>query len=284
VGEHSKIEWTHNTATGLPPASRTSPHSTVPRAERRFFGDKHWNEPLKWNREAERASERRRVFCASMADVFEDRPELVDERLKLWALIDKTRALDWLLLTKRPENMTWMAPPYWSPRWPSNVWAMTTVEDQQRAEERLPVLRAVPAVVRGLSMEPLLGPVVLDLSGISWVIVGGESGHGARPMHPAWVRSLRDQCAEAGTPFFFKQWGEWQNGSGGKPRSRDEIVLTDGRHGPSAAELGWTYDEIDRHGKRWHDFDPTMMSKVGKGAAGRDLDGQTWDQMPEVAR
>jgi protein gp37 len=222
MGKDSAIQWTHHTFNPWWGCTRVSPGCTNcyaetfarrvgvkwgPQAERRVFGDKHWNEPLKWNREAEKAGERRRVFCASMADVFEDRPELEAERAKLWLLIAQTPSLDWLLLTKRPEKMSWMAPPHWSPRWPSNVWAMTTVEDQQRAEERLPALKAIPAVVRGLSVEPLLGPLVLDLAGISWVIVGGESGHGARPFDLAWARSIVNQCQEAQVPVFVKQLG-----------------------------------------------------------------------------
>lgn len=196
--------------------------------ERREFGDSHWAEPLKWNAAAEKAGERHRVFCASMADVFEDHPVAERSRLRLWPLIDKTPWLDWLLLTKRPENMMRFAPLHWKERWPSNVWAGCTVEDQKRADERIPELLEVPAAVRFLSCEPLLGPIEIDsevLTGeyapeyaggelaevmgpsIDWVIVGGESGQGARLFDCAHARKIAWQCRDAGVPVFVKQLG-----------------------------------------------------------------------------
>ncbi len=186
-----------------------------PSGDRMFFGDQHWRLPLRWNRAASRAGVRHRVFCASMADVFEDRPELAPHRDHLWQLIDQCRNLDWLLLTKRPENMPAMLPWYGraaSP-WP-HVWLGTTTENQRYADERIPALLAVPASVHFLSCEPLLGPIVLDGStggvnafahGINWVIAGCEHGPGARPTDVKWLQSLRDQCRRADVPFFFKQ-------------------------------------------------------------------------------
>lgn len=195
-----------------------------PDGPRRFFGDKHWNQPLKWNRDAEKAGVRRRVFCASMADVFEDRRDLDEHRVRLWHLIKRTPWLDWLLLTKRPENLRAMLPwtciegdASWGTLPWHNVWVGTTTEDQEHADRRIPLLLAVPAVVRFLSVEPMIGPV--DLSAkcpphyaahlradrIGWVIVGCESGHGARPAQVQWYRALRDQCAAAGVPFLLKQ-------------------------------------------------------------------------------
>jgi len=117
--------------------------------------------------------------------------------------------LDWLLLTKRPHQMQRLTPPSWEHAWPHNVWALTSVENQEQATKRIPFLITVPAVVRGLSVEPLLAPVDLSpwIDNIQWVIVGGESGPHARPMHPNWVRTIRDQCQSAGVAFFFKQWG-----------------------------------------------------------------------------
>lgn len=238
MGADTKIEWTHHTFNPWWGCEKVSPGCAHCYADtfakrvgqkvwgadapRRFFGDKHWAEPLKWNRYAEKAGKRRRVFCASMADVFEDRTDLRDARATLFHTIGATPHLDWLLLTKRPENIArlWAEATAFPPPWP-NVWLGTTVEDQQRADERIPKLLAVPAAVRFLSVEPLLGPVDLrfhlgiaenhdDLrGGIGWVIVGGESGPGARPMHPAWARSIRDQCRAAGVAFFFKQQGAW---------------------------------------------------------------------------
>ncbi len=179
-------------------------------SERRFFGQKHWAEPLKWNHKAIKDGTRRRVFCASMADVFEDRPDLVEERARLFDVIDETPALDWLLLTKRPENLARMVPPYWGGKvWP-NVWLGTTVENQQYADERIPHLLDVDCAVRFLSVEPMLGPITLTpetLMQLDWIIAGGESGAHCRTSEPDWFRSLRDQCHAAGVYFHFKQWG-----------------------------------------------------------------------------
>jgi protein gp37 len=185
---------------------------------RRFFKEKHWQEPLVWNRQAEKQGHRRSVFCASMADVYEDHPMLSGPRERLWKLIDATPWLNWLLLTKRPENVLAMSPWGINAIWPDNVWIGTSVGLQERAEERIPSLLEVPAVVRFLSCEPLLGPVDLSpwISQLHWVISGGESGQGARPLDLDWVRALREQCQEAGIAYFFKQVGGRYHGSGGR--------------------------------------------------------------------
>jgi protein gp37 len=203
--------------------------------QRRFFSDKHWLEPLKWDREAQVAGVRRRVFCASMADVFEDNPALVDERVRLFRLIESTPSLDWLLLTKRPENLCAMLPHSWTHFEPMpNVWLGTSVEDQRAADERIPLLLQTPAAVRFLSCEPLLGPI--DLGdwvlpnfaaddwryyqpggrGVDWVIAGGESGPNYRPMDLDWARSLRNQCQASGVAFHFKQIGGRTHAAGGR--------------------------------------------------------------------
>ena len=223
MGAGSKIEWTHHTfnpwwgCQRVSPgcencyaeawAKRTGKDVWGPTAERRLFGDKHWAEPMKWDREALAAGERRRVFCASMADVFEDRRDLDDQRIKLWKLISATPSLDWLLLTKRPENLSRFVP--WLDRpWP-NVWLGTTVEDRKRVAERIATLRRMPAAVHFLSIEPLLEDIgQLDLNGIDWVIVGGESGPDARPFDIGWARSIQEQCRRAGVAFFMKQMGD----------------------------------------------------------------------------
>jgi protein gp37 len=206
-----------------------------PTSPRRFFGDKHWNEPLKWDRAAEKEGVRRRVFCASMADVFEDRRDLDEQRARLWHLIERTGSLDWLLLTKRPENAARLAPAMWDAGWPSNVWAMVTAEDQQRADERIPLLLKIPARVRGVSYEPALGPVDFrpwlwrvgmhmdgthDRERIDWIIVGGESGPAmaARPFDVAWARTTAANCRRAGVAVFVKQLGShvaWDGVQGG---------------------------------------------------------------------
>lgn len=222
MAEHSKIEWTHingnpghtfNPWWGCQRVSPACEHCYAETfskrlgkkvwgvtAERLFFGDKHWQEPLAWHRKAIKKAERHGVFCGSMCDIFEDRRELDGHRERLWKVVESTTSLDWLLLTKRPESVAVMAP--WGESWPANVWLGTTVEDQRRADERLPHLLQHPAVVRFLSVEPLLGPVDLRpfLPHVDWVILGGESGGGARPMQIEWARSVRDQCTQVGVP------------------------------------------------------------------------------------
>jgi protein gp37 len=194
---------------------------------RRLFGDSYWTQPYVWNASAEQAGERKRVFCASMPDVFEDNPSLSEHRSRLFDVIDATPWLDWLLLTKRPSNISALLPAEWQRRPRENVWLGTSVEDQQRADERIDVLSAVPSVVRFLSCEPLLAPIGhLPLDAIDWVIVGGESGPGARRMDPSWAREIRDRCREHGAAYFFKQTGSVlarDRGYRGKGHRLDEI-------------------------------------------------------------
>ena len=226
MGKDSGIEWTHHTFNpwwGCEKVSEACANCYAEtwakrigqslwgrKAPRRFFGDNHWREPLKWNAEAVRSGERRRVFCSSMADVFEDRAELDIHRARLWDLIAATPMLDWLLLTKRPEHVEACVP--WGDSWPENVWLGTTAENQKWATVRVATITKIPARVRFLSCEPLLSEVDLTpwLEDIDWVIAGGESGGKARPMELGWARSLRDQCRAAGVAFHFKQWGNWR--------------------------------------------------------------------------
>lgn len=218
MGAETKIEWAHHTFNPWWGCQRVSPGcvhcyaETFDRrvhgvgrghwgysAERRFFGDKHWNEPLKWHRDALAAGERRRVFCSSMADVFEIRLDLVEPRERLFRLIEATPGLDWMLLTKRPENI-------YAPILP-NIWFGASVEDVAR-KVRIYRLRCTVATVRFLSIEPLLEDLGgLDLRGIDLVIVGGESGPGARPCNVAWVRRIVRQCKAVGVAVFVKQLG-----------------------------------------------------------------------------
>ncbi|MBV9691674.1 MAG: phage Gp37/Gp68 family protein [Ktedonobacteraceae bacterium] len=183
---------------------------------RRTFGLSYWQQPLRWNKQAQRSGHRRNVFCSSMADVFEAHPTVEQERTKLWPLMERTPWLNWLLLTKRPEHIMAMVP--WGKHFPDNVWMGTSVENQRRADERVPLLLEVPAVVRFLSCEPLLEGLDLTsyLARLSWVIVGGESGARARPMEQQWVRALRSQAQAHGTCFFFKQWGGRTHTAGGR--------------------------------------------------------------------
>ena len=297
MGRDSKIEWTTHTFNPWIGCTKVSPGCAHCYAEARMdhrFGQVKWGQgqerkrtstanwklPVRWNREAEGAAGRPRVFCASLADVFD--PDVPTAwRAELLTLIDDTPNLDWLLLTKRPElvrdlliessngNMVDF-------RHMPNVWLGTTVEDARRGAERIPHLVAIEARVRFLSCEPMLEHIGLDvlcfngadsfgaMPGIHWVIAGGESGPGARPMHPDWARSLRDQCAKARVPFLFKQWGEWS------PEGRN--VRGDG----SAI----TRDAAVLHGGDWYLPDGTVLNRVGKLAAGRHLDGILHDGYP----
>lgn len=249
MGKNSGIEWTDHTFNPWWGCEKVSPacdrcyaESSAKRwghdiwgkdSPRRFFGDKHWNEPMKWELDAIRAGKPALVFCASMADVLEAREDLEDPRIRLWRLIEDTPHLRWLLLTKRPENYETMLPPEWLERPRANVWVGTTVENKRRAEERIAHLVKVPAVVRWLSVEPLLDE--LDLSAdfrtalvqetgrvddrgihmvcteaaplIHWVIIGGESGHDCRIMDLNWARKIVEDCRKAGVAAFVKQLG-----------------------------------------------------------------------------
>lgn len=272
MGERSKIEWTHHTFNpwwgcvkvseackncyAEAWAKRTGQSVWGINAPRRFFSDAHWAEPKKWNRRLEGTGCRERVFCASMADVFEDRPDLVESRARLWRLIAETPNLDWLLLTKRPENILRFLPEDWGLGWP-NVWLGTTVELQKRADENLPHLVNAPAVVRFISAEPLLGDLDLRpyLPHLHWVITGGESGPKARPASPTWFRNIHLQCMEAEVAFHFKQWGDWAPGDG---------------------------DNLARK-RLEHAQDGTPMIRLGKKLAGRALDGETHDGLPRIA-
>ena len=187
---------------------------------RRAFGEAHWREPVRWNTTAERAGVRRRVFCASMGDVFENHPTVTEQRRRLWPLIRATPNLDWLLLTKRPKLIDVALPPDWGEGYP-NVWLGTSIETRDYGE-RAEALMEVPARIRFLSLEPLLGPVRIDWP-VDWVIAGGESGAECRPMDLNWVRSIRDDCDHLGIPFFLKQLG-------GHPKARGHgAALLDGR-------------------------------------------------------
>ena len=242
MGENSKIEWTEHTfniAWGCAKVSPACDHCYAEAwakraglavwgadAPRRTMSDKHWKEPLRWNAAAEKAGKVARVFCSSMADVFEDHPTLNEERARLFKLIQATPWLRWLLLTKRPENVRRMVPLSWLEEWPENVLPGFTAENQEWFDRR-----AVSAVdcahtfgVRWfVSYGPALGPIdfMPGMPGIAWLIVGGESGAGARSMPEAWVRSARDQAVAAGVPFFLKQKIE-----GGKKIS---LPMLDGR-------------------------------------------------------
>lgn len=343
MGANTKIEWCHHTfncwrgCTKVSEAcrncyaekqARRNPHTLGvwgDNGTRVVAAESAWKEPLKWDRAAKDVGVRHRVFCASMADVFEDWRGLMafsdgdtvfvrdgkwtdnadpdtdhtltmqDVRSRLFELIDATPNLDWLLLTKRPENIAAMMPQAGFPsagipgtlgRYlvPNNLWIGVTVENQQTADERIPHLLRVPAVRRFVSCEPLLGPVDLEqvpvgmfgalrphgdseLSRIDWVIAGGESGPNARPSHPDWFRSLRDQCVFAGVPYFFKQWGEWA-----PPDQVPEEVFKDKRR-MEAYEFPGHAIPMDGKGP--------IIYRIGKAVAGRLIDGREWNELPK---
>jgi len=182
---------------------------TIPRT----MSDENWRKPVRWQKKAESTGVRRKVFCGSMCD-WCDNNALESERERLWQLIRDTPDLDWQLLTKRAPNIKKYLPVDWLGGY-QNVWLGVTVENKKHGLRRLDVLRDIPARVRFLSIEPLIEHLGdLDLSGIHWVIVGGESGNQARPMDPVWVDSIQKQCKEQNVPFFFKQWGGRRNKGG----------------------------------------------------------------------
>ncbi len=220
---------------------RTGRELWGPKAERHVTSDDNWSKPLAWDRAAKAAGEVRRVFCASLADVFEDRPDLEAPRERLYGLIDATPHLVWMLLTKRPENAArlWKlaSPTGLETLWQRNVWLGTTVEDQQRADERIPHLLAVPAAVRFISAEPLLGAIdlrnwfrtaptvygdrehlVIDNGTLRlhWVIVGGESGAHRRDLEIGAAEALVRQCRDAGVAVFMKQDSSAKSGARGR--------------------------------------------------------------------
>ena len=312
MAENSAIEWTHHTfnpwigCTKVGPGCDNCYAADLSNARlgvewgagkpRRHTAASTWKQPRAWNRKAEAAGIRQRVFCASLADVF-DNEVPAKWRAELFDLIRETPHLDWLLVTKRIGNVAKMTEA--AGGFPGNVWLGATIVNHTEADRDIPKLLAIDVGIRFLSVEPLLGPIDLtevsddstaldpecwgdcacdSLYGrdpgcrrnggdgnlqrkIDWVIVGGESGPHARPMHPDWARSLRDQCEEAGVPFLFKQWGE--------------------------------FSDLDHIGMAWNDLpyrirgrqqflDGKAMIQIGKKLAGRLLDGVQHDGYPEV--
>jgi len=254
----------------------------------------NWELPKRWQREAAafqaQHGRRRRVFCASLADVFDN--EVPDAwRMDLFKVIADTPDLDWLLLTKRIGNV----PKHLQNDGLAfdiigrNVWLGITVVNQAEVDRDVPKLLRVPAAVRFLSVEPMLGPISFEglfasdrvndgtntLEALDWVICGGESGTKARPMHPDWARSLRDQCAAAGVPFLFKQHGEWlpttfcDDEAAMLPVKRTVYIYPDGHYVPLGESINF-FTGVEE--TAW----------VGKKAAGRLLDGRTHDGFPEA--
>lgn len=310
MAETTKIEWAHATINNWWGCTKVSPGCAhcyadalsnrlgkdiwgpgKPREDHRPGSEKT---ALKLHRKATRENRRLRIFGGSMCDWLD--PEVPPEWLAdMLDLIRRTPRLDWLLLTKRPELWSrrinqvmdvaharcngylldpmraWLRGWFFATSIPHNIWIGATAEDQPRLEQRLPALINIPARIRFLSCEPLLGPLDLghaypnpfghierDL--IHWVICGGESGPKARPMHPDWAGHLRTQCVEAHIPFYFKQWGEWLPNCQYQENDHERLA------------------PLER-GERQLDM-ATTTYRVGKKHAGRQLDGQTWNQIP----
>lgn len=316
MSENSKIEWTDHTFNPWEGCQKVGPgcdHCYAetrnarfaggtavnwgPGAPRRRTSASNWELPKRWNAQADafmnQHGRRQRVFCASLADVFDN---AVDPQWRedLFRLIEATPNLDWLLLTKRIGNVGNMLPvPFDFAKQYPNVWLGATITSQAEADRDIPKLLALDARVRFLSMEPLLGPVSFEgmfanphdmrdgtnmLEALDWVIVGGESGPGARPMHPDWARSLRDQCEAVDTPFLFKQWGEWSptwfEAHFHMGPSMPDDPAGSGKSIAGTRVITGEYHDGRKHEELW------PVIKVGKKEAGRLLDGRTWDEAP----
>lgn len=347
MGENSRIGWTHHTwnlwrgcvevwrspacdhcyARELAKRNPAVLGSWGKGAPRVLAADAYRKLPLKWNAQAEAVGERQRVFSLSMGDWLDD--EVPAAWLaELLVTVRGTPDLDWLLLTKRPQNfqgrlyhamnslderaprdsvgvpMTSDGPlapaSLMIERWyldgkpPANVWFGITGENNECLAKRWSEAKEIAAAVHFLSLEPLLedvsdtlAKVIVDARALGkklWVIAGGESGHHARPMHPQWVRNVRDLCDAAGVPFFFKQWGEWI------PWEWDEEQFNDVLYSQHGKEL-W-HDDAPRDPcnlpNRWDAFwfeegDVTLCQRVGTQAAGHVLDGREWQEFPTAA-
>jgi protein gp37 len=301
----SKIEWTDevwNPITGCTKVSQGCEHCYAETIANRFWATQYppnedgsprkftnvrlhperLEDLLKWRKP-------RRVFVNSMSDLFHE--DVPDEFIAaVWGRMIAAPQHTFMILTKRPIRMTEIVPNLYrdlftnEPQVVPNVWLGVSVEDQATADERIPYLLQTPSAVRFVSYEPALGPVDFNywlterygcggeranagceecwwqLNKLDWIIMGGESGPGTRPMHPDWALSMRDQCQAAGVPFFFKQWGGY---------CCFEQLPEDGK-----GLKDTQYEPIDVGG--------CTVYRVGKKAAGRILDGRTWDEFPEV--
>ena len=338
MSENTKIEWTDHSFNPWEGCQRVGPgcdHCYAetrnaryaggtainwgPGAPRRRTSPANWKKPIAWNKaHAEfftQHGRRQRVFCASLADVFDNAVDPAWRR-DLFVLIEATPNLDWLLLTKRIGNVRDMVPVPWVSKpfqhgpdpkniypagWPKHVRLGITVVNQPEADRDIEELLDLRCP-NFLSMEPLLGAVDLSqahaklarkpwvihehlqrtgrLPTVDWVIVGGESGPGARAMHPDWARSLRDQCEAAGVPFLFKQWGEWRPMLVEECRSGPAHLVSVDSRKPIGSDCFQMQHQLVAMLTEPRFMWQCPVVKVGKKAAGRELDGQTWNQTP----
>jgi protein gp37 len=288
MADHSKIEWCDATFNPWVGCTKVSPacdhcyaenwakrtgHPELWQGERRRTSVHNWAQPVKWDRRAKAERRRLKVFCASLADWLDNQ---VDEQWRedLAELIEETPNLDWLLLTKRPQNFEKRAP-WHDDDVPPNVWLGVTAENQEEFDRRWPYIAAIQSRVHFISYEPALGPLLIERADPvpDWIICGGESGPRSRPLDPAWARIIRDQCETADIPFFLKQWGQYfpaellRTGSDGEVWRR----CADGKEYWSVEEftLGLAAGAA-----------PVQYQNVGKKAAGRLLDGREWSEFP----
>ena len=251
------------------------------------------DQPLRWTRP-------RRIFVNSMSDLFHE--NVPDEWIaRVFDVMARAPQHTFQVLTKRPDRMRRVLPsfaPSHTARdrsgWPlPNVWLGVSAENQATADGRIPLLLETPAAVRFVSAEPLLGPIDLNERELlcrtwrrgltigrylDWVIIGGESGPGARPMHPGWARALRDQCVHVGVPFFFKQWGEWKPVAPVYACTQQDsaaIAAADESRCVFIAGDGRVWPENQPPGGSW------IVERTGKKTAGRTIDGREWDQFPD---
>jgi protein gp37 len=332
MGRNSAIEWCDHTFSGWWGCTKCSvgcnncyaERTSVwlkkagwgDEADRVIASDKVWAQPLRWNRWADKHNTRLRVFSSSMSDVFEERDQLIEPRSRLFDMIEATPKIDWLLLTKRPQNVNAMIPDAWSrSTLPRNVAVGTTVESNE-VRWRIMHLLEVPAHMRFLSCEPMIGrldlrridlpngrsvdPLVgtewaggyrtgagLRCNHVDWLIAGGESGRGARPMHPDWARSVRDDCAASEVSFFFKQWGAWQPCCW-KSEATHAVRATDGRHIKIQSNVG-SVDRADEAPAEWQGIRMVEKKKSGSSkspmsASGCRLDGAEHKALPKQSR
>ena len=318
----TKIEWAEevwNPITGCSPISEGCQNCYAKRMATRLkgrfgypkdepfsvtFHQDKLDQPLKWKKP-------RMIFVCSMGDLFH-KNVLIEHMVSILRTAIKTPQHKFLILTKRPSSMefffNFVVGQGVIPSIPPWIWLGISAENQQRADERIPILLQIPAAKRFVSIEPMLGPVDLRriknkgdeidcLSGyvdendgdgcfrrqyekLDWVILGGESGPGARPVHPDWVRFARDQCQAARAPFFFKQWGEWHSNSGGYYNLKNVALFNKEQNEETPIYLR---DLEPSRRDNWDEFfsGDTHMYKVGKKAAGRLLDGREWNERPE---
>jgi len=245
MGKNTDIAWCHHTFNAWRGCTKVSPGCTNCYAEklshrnpatlgvwgddgaRAMAAESYWRQLPRWNAAAEKAGERHRVFCMSLGDVLEDRPELHAPRSRLMSMVPECPALDFLFLTKRPENRLMHG---WGDAWPVNAWLGISAEDQARLDERATHAVKVNVFRRFISAEPLLGPLQFGDAMSSWlsffdlVIVGGESGGSSRPFQVQWARDIIGECAAAGVACFVKQLGSWPS------TALSAALLTDPNH------------------------------------------------------